>query len=88
MISSVSSIQVRFILHNKIGIDKREEDLLKMTDTMARYPNVEDEIVNVGGSIFATSRSNVTKKIFKVPIRKGDKVSHADKYYGPNLQGT
>ena len=63
-----------------------------MIETTARYPKVKDEIVrfNVGGTQFATSKSNITKKI---PIdslpssttSETDKLENVDNYYEPNM---
>ena len=69
-------------------LEKKEEQMHKMIDTMARYPKVEDEIVrfNVGGTVFATSRSNITKRIKKkTPTENnGTKVDN-DQFYEPHM---
>ena len=76
--------------------DKKEQDFHNLVANMARYPKVEGEIVrfNVGGTLFATSRSNITKKILiedslpPSPANKPKdevKLENADKYYEPNM---
>ena len=80
-------------------MEKKEEEMHKMVATLTKYPKVEDEIVrfNVGGTMFATSRSNITKKIAKNldesslssspsnPDSSLKQKTNADKYHEPSL---
>lgn len=73
-----------------IGLgEKKEEDYHKLVELTAKYAKVEDEIVrfNVGGTMFATSKSNITKKISTCPDSPGpsDNLENVDQYYEPNL---
>ena len=83
--------------------EKKEHDLNILVELTTKYPKVEDEIVrfNVGGTVFATSRSNIIKKISKPAVKieatgsgrsspadEADKLDQVDQYFEPHmLQG-